>query len=119
MISVSDFYDYAYNEFRDELWITHESWFFDNDVYIKAGIWTYYGAHYEFYITDATIDLIHTHDRTILEIWDVDPQIERPFYWSDHCIQFVTDDTSMDEAHAAEIRITGSKFFCGSALLFV
>lgn len=111
MISVSDFYDYAYNEFRDELWITHESWFFDNDVYIKAGIWTYYGAHYEFYITDATIDLIHTHDRTILEIWDVDPRIERPFYWSDHCIQFVTDDTSMDEPYAAEIRITGSKFF--------
>ena len=86
MISVSDFYDYAYNEFRDELWITHESWFFDNDVYIKAGIWTYYGAHYEFYITDATIEAYSAAGKTWFGWWLVEHYFSYHVDCPDGCV---------------------------------
>lgn len=92
MITVNDFLAYVEETTRNELWIDHDAYYFDGDVYIAAGVSTSYPSYYEFYIRNAKVERLYSVQEYILELWTVDPKVTKPFYLSENTIWFVTDD---------------------------
>ena len=72
MITVKDFLAYVEETTRDQLWIDHNADYFNDDVYIAAGVSTSYPSYYEFYIRNAKVERLYSVQEYILELWTVD-----------------------------------------------
>ena len=111
MITVNDFLAYVEDTTRNELWIDHDAYYFDGDVYIAAGVSTSYPSYYEFYIRNAKVERLYSVQEYILELWTVDPKVTKPFYLSENTIRFVTDDNEYLNPRKTELIFTGDEIF--------
>ena len=111
MITVNDFLAYVEETTRSELWIDHDAYYFDGDVYIAAGVSTSYPSYYEFYIRNAKVERLYSVQEYILELWTVDPKVTNPFYLSENTIRFVTDDNEYLNPRKTELIFTGDEIF--------
>ena len=111
MITVKEFLAYVEETTRNELWIDHDAYYFDGDVYIAAGVSTSYPSYYEFYIRNAKVERLYSVQEYILELWTVDPKVTKPFYLSENTIWFVTDDNEYLNPRKTELIFTGDEIF--------
>jgi len=111
MITVKDFLAYVEETTRDQLWIDHDADYFNDDVYIAAGVSTSYPSYYEFYIRNAKVERLYSAQEEILELWTVDPKVTKPFYLSENTIRFVTDDNDYPDPRKTELIFTGDEIF--------